>query len=330
LAEAIRRSLEDVETKKAASEEQEIVVDAVKPEAEATEAQNEDDVAVTGSTCEEEEEEEEDFSDCKEDHEEDDTMSVEEEVAIMSVDCPCLEEESVGVIEKPSSPKSPKREKGESFASGASGDLEIFVGETLDRMGEAIEKLQDEDDEDDDDDDEEEDGCEVEANNDGAKIVEGEDDDDESASRGSWSVVDEEQRIARATEALGSALFNSDMMQQSGEQVSALSHSFHSIGSALTPTPGDGVQSNMSSVTSVPSTVRTLTTETEVPQVQLERWAFQLRGLHELGFLNDAMSVDILETLTAANIGVDSKEEVTIQQVVEKYCEGMKEMAKDW
>ena len=43
----------------------------------------------------------------------------------------------------------------------------------------------------------------------------------------------------------------------------------------------------------------------------------QLQQLHELGFLNDASSVDVLETLAAANIGVDSDEEVTVQQVID-------------
>ena len=307
LEEAIRRSLEDAD--KAAKEEPEIVVDA-KPEAATVETQSKDAAATAKCDSCDDDEEEEAFSDCKEEHDED--LALEnEEVAVDYV------EEGKDKDAKPS-PKSPKKkEKGESFASEASSDIAMFVGETLDRMGEAIENLQDEEEEE-------------EAIDGGAKIVEGEEDDADEASAGSssWSVVDEEQRMARATEALGSALFNSDM-QQSGEQVSALSHSSHSYNtgngsasSTQSPFPG-GTQTNLSSVTSVPSTVRTLATGTEVSTAQRDRFALQLEQLHELGFMNDALSVDVLETLTAANIGVDSDEEVTVQQVIEQ-------LMKDW
>jgi len=49
---------------------------------------------------------------------------------------------------------------------------------------------------------------------------------------------------------------------------------------------------------------------------QRDRWAMQLQQLKELGFYDEARYVDILERLTAANIGVGSDEEVTVAQVL--------------
>ena len=60
-----------------------------------------------------------------------------------------------------------------------------------------------------------------------------------------------------------------------------------------------------------------------VTEGQLERWSIQLRHLHELGFHEDAVLVDIIERLHAANLGVDSTDEVTVQQVVH-------ELIKTW
>jgi hypothetical protein len=82
-------------------------------------------------------------------------------------------------------------------------------------------------------------------------------------------------------------------------------------------------------VGSIPSTVpsiaqsRAAASSQQVPAPQLERWAVQLRQLHELGFHDDASLVDIIERLNAANIGVDSTDEVTVQQVVH-------ELMKHW
>jgi len=239
---------------------------------------------------------EESFSDCHDHHDEDD-MSVytEEDFEAAVEDVPEHPDES-----KPSPKSSPKKEKTHSFSDDASGDIATFVGETLDRMADAIEELN---------------------NEDGAKIVDGEeeeDNDSNSDSSGDWSVVDEEMRIARSVEALGSALFNSDLRSaeelQASAQVSAVSALTHGSGSSSV---------DVSSATSVPTTIRSLPQGTDVSPVQLDRWASQLTQLHELGFLNDALSVDVLETLAAANIGVDSDEEVTVQQVIDT-------MMKDW
>jgi len=49
---------------------------------------------------------------------------------------------------------------------------------------------------------------------------------------------------------------------------------------------------------------------------QQDRWAFQLQKLKELGFDDEVRYVEILERLTAANIGVGSSDEVTVAQVL--------------
>lgn len=220
--------------------------------------------------------EEDTFSDCKEAHE--DILDL---TTATTPDC----------FEASEAKPSPKKEKTHSFTDDASGDIAAFVGETLDRMADAIEDLNEVD---------------------GTKIVDGEEEDEDELSHTSsgsgWSVVDEEQRIARSMEALGSALFHSDLRSSEGEEVTAVSALSHD---------------SLSTATSVPTTIRSLAVGTEVSPVQLERWAMQLQQLHELGFLNDAASVDVLETLAAANIGVDSDDEVTVQQVIDA-------MMKDW
>ena len=199
-------------------------------------------------------------------------------------------------------------DKETSFATQAvgSGAVAEFVGETLDRMSEAIDELnrdvmakgdliferdtiQDAESEYDSDDD-----------SSGSKIVDGEED---AASTGSWSVVVEKEHasvedggLGRAAEAIGSALFQSDMMRSV-----------------------EGVSTTMSSVTTVPTVAPSIVISEHPPSsIQLERWAAQLEQLHELGFMNDIASVDALESLSAANIGVESSDEVTVQQVIQK------------
>ena len=200
-------------------------------------------------------------------------------------------------------------EKESSFATQAvgSGEVAEFVGETLDRMSEAIDQLnndlmdkgdlifevdaaqQNTELEDDSDDD-----------SSGSKIVDG---DEDAASTGSWSVVVEKEHtsvedggLGRAAEAIGSALFQSDMMR--------------SI---------EGTSAAVSSVTTVPTFAASIVTDEQpLSPIQLQRWAAQLEQLHELGFTNDIDCIEALELLTAANIGVDSNDEVTVQQVIGK------------
>ena len=200
-------------------------------------------------------------------------------------------------------------EKEASFATQAvgSGAVAEFVGETLDRMSEAIDELnkdvmvkgdlifdgdtahQDAESEYDSDDD-----------SSGSKIVDGEED---AASTGSWSVVVEKEHtivedggLGRAAEAIGSALFQSDMMRSM-----------------------DGQSASMSSATTVPTVAPSIAiSEQSISPFLLQRWAAQLKQLHELGFVNDASCIDALESLSAANIGVESSDEVTVQQVIQK------------
>jgi hypothetical protein len=174
---------------------------------------------------------------------------------------------------------------------------------------------------------EEEDFVDADEEEQGTKIIEGPDDDvKDDTSRDSWQVVAEDQQIeydeavARAAQMIGSALFNSDLANSAGEQLSTLSHSVASASSSSTSSSSG---TSVSSATSVPTTVPSLGSTDRVPVAQLERWDMQLQQLHELGFYNDALCVDILERLTAANIGVDSQEEVTVTQVVNQ-------LMKDW
>jgi hypothetical protein len=118
-----------------------------------------------------------------------------------------------------------------------------------------------------------------------------------------WHVVSDDlqigsdEELARAAQMIGSALFNSDI-RSSQEQMSTLS------GSA------DGMSFASSVPTSVPSIANTIVA------AQRERWALQLGQLHAMGFDDDASCVEILERLTAANIGCGSNDEVSVSEVV--------------
>ncbi len=82
--------------------------------------------------------------------------------------------------------------------------------------------------------------------------------------------------------------------------------------------------STLSCSFSLPSTVPSISAGTHLSQVaaaQRARWASQLLKLSELGFDNERLSVDILERLQAANIGVDSDEDVSVTQVVNAILE---------
>lgn len=192
-----------------------------------------------------------------------------------------------------------------SFASAAEGDTAALLGATLDKMAEAIDGLNWDLNN---DTPLNENNAEDEDSDEGAQILDGDDDidDDESSGSDGWHVVNEGEQIARAAQALGSALFSSSM-ERSSEHMSTLSNS---IGTGLSSATG------LSTLETVPSAVRSLTEDTKVADVQLDRWAHQLFQLHELGFFNDAINVDVLETLNAANIGVDSDDEVSVEQVV--------------
>jgi len=60
------------------------------------------------------------------------------------------------------------------------------------------------------------------------------------------------------------------------------------------------------------------TPETDISLTLLTRWSDELQRLRELGFTDDKMSIEVLEKLEAANIGVDSTDPVKIEIVVDK------------
>jgi hypothetical protein len=115
-----------------------------------------------------------------------------------------------------------------------------------------------------------------------------------------WEVVRDDEQVAddemlaRAASVIGSSLFESDME--------------NSNTSTLTVGADSSMLSSVPTIGSVP---------VPVPAVLLGRWAPQLIQLRELGFVDDAQSVDVLERLNAANIGVDCDDEITVERVVD-------------
>lgn len=114
---------------------------------------------------------------------------------------------------------------------------------------------------------------------------------------------DEDEAIALAAQLIGSSLFNSEM-SRSGENLSTLSGSASS-----------GITASVSMASSVPTNVASITSEPSLTPQQRSRWVSQLAQLKELGF-DEVRCVEVLERLTAANIGVGASEEVTVAQVV--------------
>ena len=140
----------------------------------------------------------------------------------------------------------------------------------------------------------------------GHTIVDGDDrhDRDEVSSQSSddWQVVDEnaqmanDEMIARAARFLGSALFESELSRSDAATHVDLSNSnLSTASSALTSAP---------TILSEPS------------PAQLSRWALQLSQLRDLGFYDNAGHVEILERFSAANIGSDFDDEVSVTRVV--------------
>jgi hypothetical protein len=213
---------------------------------------------------------------------------------------------------------SPAKMSDTSFEDEAegNGDIAKLVGSTLDKFAAAIDdfnhefdrKLQGEEDE----------IVVTPSGTDdkGTKIVEGEDvadEDDDAISQGSWDVVADEQQfasdeaLARAAHVIGSALFQSDMVQsvQSTGNISTLSQST------------DGASSDGPSVT--PSSMSVPTNPGSVAHCQLDRWAVQLSELHGMGLDDDVKLVEILEKLSAANLGCDCDDEIETERVVDEY-----------
>jgi len=145
----------------------------------------------------------------------------------------------------------------------------------------------------------------------GSVIVDG---NSAASSKDSWQFLDEDggevtsdEMIAQAAQILGSALFESGI-----DEKESSSSSSQMEDSALT----DPSAFNKSSVSSVPTCIDSIFTKNEISPLVLSRWASELKELHEMGFLDDHRSIEALEHLEAANIGVDSEETVTVAQAV--------------
>jgi hypothetical protein len=148
----------------------------------------------------------------------------------------------------------------------------------------------------------------------GEKIIDGafvsdqdaEVDEESATSEDDWQVVHEDEQIAndeviaRAAQLIGSALFQSDLRTSDERDASTLTNS----------------EKFELGFDSAPSSVPSLTSESQISTAVLDRWALQLSQLHDLGFHNDVKNVDILERIKAAKIGVDDDDEVSVTQVV--------------
>merc|ERR1712134_8083 len=128
---------------------------------------------------------------------------------------------------------------------------------------------------------------------------------DEEQGDTDWSVVDsvesntttESEQIGKATEMLGSALFNSDMKNTGEENDSNM------VGS----------DSSFSIPSSVPTDLGTL--HSNVAGQNLDnRWANELEKLRELGFDSDSICIEILERICSDSCTM----ETNIDRVVDE------------
>merc|ERR1712038_119247 len=154
----------------------------------------------------------------------------------------------------------------------------------------------------------------------GQTIIEGcpddlkqEEDDDktEVSDDSEWQQVSvsSQEMIAQAAQMLGSALFQSDMVDSSNNDKIAKS------GQPETLEHSQSSTSNISSMT-IPTVVPSITSKSEIASVVLSRWDDELKQLHELGFLDDHRSVEVLEHLEAANMGCESDDPVTVEAAI--------------
>eukprot|EP00339_Tiarina_fusa_P009040 CAMPEP_0117008176 /NCGR_PEP_ID=MMETSP0472-20121206/7785_1 /TAXON_ID=693140 ORGANISM="Tiarina fusus, Strain LIS" /NCGR_SAMPLE_ID=MMETSP0472 /ASSEMBLY_ACC=CAM_ASM_000603 /LENGTH=819 /DNA_ID=CAMNT_0004710141 /DNA_START=113 /DNA_END=2572 /DNA_ORIENTATION=+ len=235
----------------------------------------------------------------EEQHEE--TKDESNDVASTGPENATADEKDAPLPSAPSTPKSSTGSKDESFASDAvgSGDVAEAMGATLDMVAGVISEMLFEADA------HNRPPTDGEAGTPGELIVDSDQTKSESVAReeeSDWQLVkpDENEEaspddeIGRAAEMLGSALFNSDM-QSSAENVSTLS---------------------ASDSFSVPSTVPSISSGPRVAPAQRAQWSAQLATLNELGF-EEALCIETLERLKAANIGVGSNDEITVTQVVD-------------
>ena len=145
-------------------------------------------------------------------------------------------------------------------------------------------------------------------------------DEVDSSCSDSWCVVSAEERnqnegptqqeeIARATEMLGSVIFNSDLKGSPGDAVSILSGS-------------DSVPSSFSVPSSVPS-VPSLLTPVPPSEAAHHPWDTHLSQLRELGFSNESKNLGILEQL--ADHTSARPEDLSFSQVINEILQEFKQ-----
>jgi len=127
--------------------------------------------------------------------------------------------------------------------------------------------------------------------------------------------VSHDEMVAQAAQLLGSAMFESDILSNEDNKLDQ-DHESKSRGSISEKTKGS--KSNHDSLYSDESSLSTMSTfKSPISSVVLSRWDDELRKLHEIGFYDDYRSIDALEHLEAANIGVDSQDGVSLSKVVD-------------
>ena len=182
-----------------------------------------------------------------------------------------------------------------------SGEMEGIVREILEESGEIVEssEVAKESNED------------VDAESSPGEIIVNSDDDvseaDEGEDDADWSVVKsigsngttESRKIGRATEMLGSALFNSDM-KSSAEGVS--SYSMQSDSSFSVPS---SVPTELGTVTSRPAT-----------SSPASKWATELQKLKELGFDDEECCIGALERIKSDSKTNDIDMELVVNQLL--------------
>lgn len=298
LKEAIRRSMEDVKEAETQTESKQTNTEAVQTE------------------------------EPSEEHEPEITVEAEPEIVVEAKQAvvPASDKSQEGDQSQASAKSTPSKattstQADNSFALDAAGNGDVagILGETMDKIAFAIQEMNVEleressntldNDEDSDkeseivvetvneEDDEEDDKA-------GAVIIGGDEPNDDEISQNSWDVVEDQvahdESLARAAQVIGSALFNSGMSESRANS------------------QGNG--SNVSVDSSVPTDLPSITSDNNaggyIPDALLQRWAPQLSQLHEIGFQNDALSIEIMERLEAANIGSGEDSPITVTRVV--------------
>lgn len=156
----------------------------------------------------------------------------------------------------------------------------------------------------------------VEEKEDAFEFASDDDEDDDE-----WDVVDDEESdaLGRATQMLGSALFEENLIDPPTSTTTS-----NGVGSEKNTTNTDPSisVSEAAEVIQDASVISGLTATSSytTPSITLmTRWEKEVKKLRELGFTNDAKSIEALECLQAANIGVGASEDpIRIESVIEK------------